>query len=473
MVAYAWRWLVDRFGLGPIWTKVFKRRVPNQPWYLGDGMALTVLLGVQILTGVALAFTYTPAVDHAHDSVRFLSERQTFGWFVRGLHYWSGGLMVVMIVLHVFRQVILGGYKSPREGIWLIGVVLLILVISTSFLGYVLRWDDRGMAGLKVALTIFERIPLVGDGLVRLVQGGPDLSTITLTRLYAMHVIFIPILIMALVAYHLYLIILLGTTAPAEHGEHVDTGAEQKQVYKEQAESPTEGEVFFPTAVIKIAPWSVVALGMALILTLTNGAPALGPPANQQATSHPREEWWFAWYSALTALMPAAYAPTFHILFPIVLFGGLVLLPFADRGPARGWRHRPIATTIVVILATALIGLSSWRLRSPFGGEASSAPPPIPRGIVLAEDARQGHQLFGRFGCVSCHPIAGAGKEKIGTDLARLERIYSQEELRSYILAPPAGVAMPSYAGRLTDEEMQQLTAFVMVVQTFPRTQGD
>jgi quinol-cytochrome oxidoreductase complex cytochrome b subunit len=334
----------------------------------------------------------------------------------------------------------------------------------------VLRWDDRGLAGLKVALTHFERLPALGEGLADCIRGGSQITTLTLTRLYALHVILIPLLMVGLVFYHLYLIILHGTTAPAEHGEHVDSAAEQREVYHEQAHSPTEGEVFYPTAMLKIAPWSVAALALVLGLTLTLGPRELGPPAGQGEPSYTEEEWWFAWYSALIALLPPWAASAFVLLFPVTVFVVLVLLPFVDRQPNRGWRHRPIATAIIVAILLGLIALTSLRQRSPWGGWPTAEPPPVPHGVVLTAEAEQGRHLFAQYGCASCHVVAGAGKERVGSDLARLTHRYSQDELRRYILHPPRDVAMPSYAGRIPGEDLERVAAFVLVAQTFPQT---
>jgi len=205
-------WVVDRFGLGPIWDHFLDRPVPKDPWYHGDGMALLTLLTVQVVTGVVLALTYSPSMSEAYESVYYITHRQTLGWFVRGLHYWSGGLMVVMVFIHFCRQILLGGYKAPREGTWLLGVLLLFAVLAMSFLGYVLRWDERGIAGLRVALAVLDRVPLIGDDLVLLLQGGPEITTLTLTRVFALHVIIVPLVMTFIVAWHVYLVVLHGTT---------------------------------------------------------------------------------------------------------------------------------------------------------------------------------------------------------------------------------------------------------------------
>ena len=469
MLSKALRWLVDRFGIGPIWDHVLDRQVPKDPWYHGDGMALLVLLSILVLTGAVLSLGYTPAIDEAYQSVDYVTHHQTLGWFVRGLHYWSAGMMVVMLFLHVCRQLVLGGYKSPREGTWLVGVVLLFIVLSTSLLGYILRWDERGFHGLRVALAALRHAPYIGDELVVLAQGGSEISSLTLSRVFALHVIILPLLLLLLVGYHVYLVIIHGTTTMGERKEPIETVEEQRELYHEQAEHPVKGEVFFPTAVIKISPWSIVAVTIAIGLTLTVGPRKLMQPASVTGTTTPSEEWWFAWYSGLVALLPPSVAPAFQWLFPIAVFLFLVLLPFVDRSPHRGWRNRPVATSLVVLLILAVLGLSWLRYQSAWTARSDSTPPTVPRGLVLASEAERGRLLFPKYGCTSCHSVAGMGQARVGTDLARLEHIYSQTELREYILHPPDDVAMPNYQGRLSGQDLDCVVAFVLVAQTFPR----
>jgi len=294
VISNALRWLVDRFGIGPIWDHVLDRHVPKDPWYHGDGMALLILLSILVFTGAFLSLGYTPAINEAYQSVDFVTYRQTLGWFVRGLHYWSAGMMVVMMFLHVCRQLVLGGYKSPREGTWLVGVVLLFIVLTTSLLGYILRWDERGFYGLRVLLAALRHVPYIGDELVMLAQGGSEISSLTLSRVFALHVIILPLLLLLLVGYHVYLVIIHGTTTMGERKEPIETVEEQRELYQEQAEHPVKGEVFFPTAVIKISPWSIVAVTIAVGLTLTVGPRKLMQLASVAGTTTPSEEWWFA-----------------------------------------------------------------------------------------------------------------------------------------------------------------------------------
>jgi mono/diheme cytochrome c family protein len=122
-------------------------------------------------------------------------------------------------------------------------------------------------------------------------------------------------------------------------------------------------------------------------------------------------------------------------------------------------------------MVLAVLGLSWLRYQSPWTPHAAAELPATPAGIVLAAEAGQGRHLFKQYGCTTCHSIAGSGGAKVGSDLARLETLYSPSELRQYILQPPKGVAMPSYAGRIDDGELEQIVAYVLVAQTFRRVQ--
>lgn len=462
------RWAIDRFGLAEIREGVLHRRVPKDPWYQGDGEAMLLLFIIQLITGIVLAFSYTPSVAEAYESVRYITTQQRLGWFVRGLHYWSGGLWVFLLFFHLMRQIATGGYKKPREGTWLIGVLLLFLVIVMSFLGYVLRWDERGIYAARVALTIFHYVPWIGDELVLFVQGGTELGSLTLTRFYTMHVVIGPILLFALIGYHLYLVVLHGTLASAEMKEPLETVAEQKEVYERQARHPYRGEYFYPDTVRRLSPIPLATLAVTVGLTLALGPAELYPAANLTETSFPKEEWWFAWYSALTAMIPSSVAPYFHWLFPIVLFVVLVALPFVDRWhDNRGARNRPIGVTVVCLVVIAVLYLTALRLRSPWTAWPQKTPPSVPTGFELTERAERGRVLFATYGCNSCHAVAGEGPQ-FAPDIARLRQRYSLEGIRRYVQAPPPGVAMPSYRERMPEEDLTLVVEFCHVAQMFP-----
>lgn len=456
------------FGYAPFRDTVLKRLVPKAAWYQGDGATLALLLAIQVVTGITMILYYTNAADHAYDSVRHITHQITLGWLVRGIHFWTAGIMVVMLFIHVFRHLLLGGYKVPRQGTWTIGVFQFFLVLTMSFTGYVLRWDERAVYAVRVVLNMFHNVPLIGDELVLLVQGGPQLGSLTLTRFFSVHVWVVPLLLLGLVGIHIYLVILHGITAKAEHDQAVTTAEEHKEVYTKASLSEEHGEQFHPHTTFMTGAVALTIFSIAFILALTIGPREMYPEGNLVSQSIPREEWWFWWYSALIAQLPPLIAPVFYWIFPVSLFIGMLLLPLLDRGPNRGARKRPFWTVFVVSCVIGMLWLTDLRTRSPWTGWPDPIPPPAPASVVLSEKSEQGRQLFARYGCNSCHSVSSRGR-KVGPDLARIKHLLSRSELHSFILAPPEGVAMPKYRGRITEADLDRIVEFVLVAQTFPR----
>jgi ubiquinol-cytochrome c reductase cytochrome b subunit len=464
-----WRsWISDRFGLEEFQKAALNRRVARTPWYYGDGAALALLFGVLVFTGALMTLTYSPSPQGAYESVQHITQRQRLGWFIRALHYWSAGAMVVMLFAHLLRQILVGGYKSPREGTWLIGVLLFFGILTMAFTGYVLRWDERAIYALRVSLHMFSNVPLIGDHLVVLVQGGAEMGAQTLTRLYSVHVIWVPLLLMALVGFHLYLVILHGVTSPGERERPVESAEEQKKLYKEEADSPERGEMFYPETMARSGSYAFVVFLVVVALALLLGPQQLEGPANLTERSLPAEEWWYWWYSGLIAYLPARLAPAFVVAFPIVLLLVLVLLPFLDRSPYRGIRKRPIAVGAVLVCIVAALYLTDVRRISPWTAWPSETPPPVPEGLELPPRAQQGRILFARYGCNTCHPVAGHGP-LVGPDLARITFPFSRAEMRAFVLRPPEGVAMPAYEGRLSEHDLERIIDFIHTAQAFPR----
>lgn len=463
-------WIANRFGWRPFKDHVLERRVTKSPWYFGDGATMLLLLGVLVITGVAMMFTYTPHPDAAYLSVRYITEQQAFGWFVRGLHYWSAGLLMVMTLWHVLRQILIGGYKFPREGTWLVGVVLFVAIVVMAFTGYLLRWDERAIYAVRVALHIFSAVPLIGDDIVVLIQGASQPGARLLTRLYAIHVVVIPMILGFFVIWHLYLVILHGITSQRERQELTHTAEQQKRRYKKDAHDEEKGETFYPYTMAQSGLMALIVLALAVILVLILGPATLMPEANLTERSFPAEEWWWWWFSALVALLPSKIAPVFIVLFPLCILLAMTLLPLLDRSPERGYSRRPLALGFVIFTVLFIVGLSGLRLRSTWTGWPDGSPPEPPPGVALSTDAEHGRRLFAHYGCTSCHSVAGKGGRHVAVDLAQMEAPRSRDYLQRYIRRPPTGIAMPAYEGWAREEDIERLVDYVLAAQTFSRT---
>src|SRR5512136_123665 len=203
-------WLDERLGLQGIYSTVLDRKVPKVNWWFTLGSASLFLFAMQVLTGIFLSVYYVPSPDHAYDSIQFIMNGVAFGWFIRGLHHWGASLMVLVVFIHMLRTFYFAAYKYPREVTWLTGVVLLLATLGMGFTGYLLPWNQRAYWATTVGTKIAGTVPLIGPYITGALRGGTDLSGVTLARFFAVHIWFLPAVIIAMIGAHLYLIIRLG-----------------------------------------------------------------------------------------------------------------------------------------------------------------------------------------------------------------------------------------------------------------------
>ena len=208
-------WVDERTGATPFLTGMLLRKVPKGTnWFYTLGSATLFAFAMQALTGVFLAMYYVPSATEAYDSITHLTNDVFLGEFVRGLHKWGATVMIILIFLHMGRTFFFGAYKYPRELNWVIGVVLLILTLVMGLTGYLLPFDQRSYWATIVAMNITGSGPLVGPYLADFLRAGSEFTATTLPRFYAVHMLLVPGLIIALIFAHLYLVVKLGTTAP-------------------------------------------------------------------------------------------------------------------------------------------------------------------------------------------------------------------------------------------------------------------
>ena len=208
-------WVDERTGATPFLTGMLLRKVPKGTnWFYTLGSATLFAFAMQALTGVFLAMYYTPSATEAYASITHVTNDVFLGEFVRGMHKWGATVMIILIFLHMGRTFFFGAYKYPRELNWVIGVVLLILTLVMGLTGYLLPFDQRSYWATIVAMNITGSGPLVGPYLADFLRAGSEFTATTLPRFYAVHMLLVPGLIIALIVAHLYLVVKLGTTAP-------------------------------------------------------------------------------------------------------------------------------------------------------------------------------------------------------------------------------------------------------------------
>jgi quinol-cytochrome oxidoreductase complex cytochrome b subunit len=206
-------WLDERLGMTGIYNTVLDRKVPKVNWWFTLGSASLILFILQAVTGIFLSVYYVPSPDHAYDSIQYIMNEVAYGWLIRGIHHWGASLMVLVVFIHMLRTFYFAAYKYPREVTWVTGVVLLLATLGMGFTGYLLPWNQRSFFATTVGTEIPGTIPWIGPLIMRILRGGADLSALTLTRFFSAHIWFLPVLIVAMLGIHLYLIIRLGISA--------------------------------------------------------------------------------------------------------------------------------------------------------------------------------------------------------------------------------------------------------------------
>jgi quinol-cytochrome oxidoreductase complex cytochrome b subunit len=203
-------WLDERLGLTTIYNVVLDRKVPKVNWFFTLGSASLFLFVMQGVTGILLTVYYVPTPDHAYDSIQYIMNDVTFGWLIRGIHHWGATLMVLVVFLHMLRTFYFAAYKYPREVTWLTGVILLLSTLGMGFTGYLLPWNQRSYWATTVGTEIPGTVPFIGQFITNVLRGGPDLSALTLSRFFSVHIWVLPAVIVGTIGIHLYLIIRIG-----------------------------------------------------------------------------------------------------------------------------------------------------------------------------------------------------------------------------------------------------------------------
>ena len=207
-------WFEERMGWKPIWKALALRNIPKINWSYTLGSATLLVMVNQILTGILLTIYYVPSPQDAYSSVAFITNEITAGWLIRGLHHWGASAMVILAGLHMIRVVVMGAYKFPREMTWFTGLGLLAVTLAFGFTGYLLPWDQKAYWATTVGTRMLEVTPVIGDWLLRFARGGEELSAVTLTRFYGMHIWVLPSILLLLVGIHMFLVVRIGISAP-------------------------------------------------------------------------------------------------------------------------------------------------------------------------------------------------------------------------------------------------------------------
>ena len=454
----AWRAFDDRTGTSKLVGPMIRHPVPETGrigWAYVFGSATLFSFITLVITGTILATSYVPATADAYNSLQFISH-DTFGRVVRGIHYFSASAMMICIGIHMIRVFLMGSYKFPREVNWLTGVVLFALTLTMAFTGQLLRWDQDGFWSLVVAAEQAGRLPLIGQGVAHFIFAGDTVSGATLSRFFAVHVFFIPALIFATIALHLYLVIHDGISEPPKAGEPVDPKTYRA---KYDALLKQHGVPFWPDAAWRDAVFGVAVLCTIVLLAVIFGPKELGQqPDPSIVQAYPRPDWYFLWYFGVLALLPKGTESYVIILAPVLLFVVLFGLPFVSNHGERSPKRRPWAVGFVILTLITIGTLWQVAVRAPWSPHFEVQPLSAQVVGTTSGPVAQGAQLFNAKGCQYCHAVDGQGGNR-GPDLTNVANRLSQDAITIRILN--GGGNMPAYGSNLTPDELNAIMAFL------------
>lgn len=296
--------------------------------------ALTlVLLCLLVLSGAGLAFYYTPVPGTAYDSTDFVQFNLPFGALIRGVHHYAWQAFLVVVSLYLAGEFLAAAYKAPRQGVWISGVVVFLLIPLCIVTGDLLPWDQKAYWTTRVRLGILGSVPWVGDFLVRVVQGGSVTGVVALTRFYVLHILLLPSALAFMICLHLYAVV---------------------------ASEASGGITSIRTKAALPGLLLLFSITSAILWLASRWAPApLGDPADPSDTSFvPRPEWWVLPLNQLVTHLDGPFAVLASTLIPIVSIALLLALPYLDRRPGRKPRERLHVLIPASIAAATVIGLA-------------------------------------------------------------------------------------------------------------------
>ncbi len=330
-------------------------------WYFFGSLAILVLVN-QLITGVWLTMHYKPDAEKAFGLVEYIMREVPWGWLIRYLHTTGASAFFIVVYLHMFRGLMYGSYKKPRELIWIFGMIIYVALMAEAFMGYVLPWGNMSFWGAKVITQLFGTIPWIGDTLLEGIRGDYNISDATLNRFFALHVVAIPIVLLILVFLHIAALHTVGSNNP--------DGIEIKE-NKDENGIPKDGIPFHPYYSVK----DIFGVGMFLIIFL--GIVFLKPDfgglflehdnysiANPGSTpEHIKPVWYFTPFFAILKVIPNPFG---GMIVMFAAIAALFILPWVDRSEVKSIRYRlmPFKVALFAFVGSFIVlgyvGMISW-----------------------------------------------------------------------------------------------------------------
>lgn len=442
-----WGWLNHRTGVDDMLRTALYEPIPGGArfaYIFGSGLLFIFLS--QIITGVFLALYYVPSADHAHTTVAYITKAVTAGAFLRSLHAYGASAMVVVLFLHLSQTYIYGAYKGRREILWLSGCALFGMVLAMAFTGYLLPWDQRAYFATAVGTNAASEMPWIGESIKRLMRGGTEMGTLTISRFFVAHVFLIPAAIFALVASHILFFRKAGAAGP---------------VNEDPYHPKLKTDLFYPRQVLmdlSLTALLIVGLGLLCFFVPLQ----VGPPANPADAQYiPRPEWYYLPIFQWLKYWHGATSVVGVLIIPSVVVMAILGLPFLDRAVERRPWKRPAAMGAYAFVVFALVGLGlrsqyldrhdsgvaqqlakqkdeeDEYARKPFEPELSSASLAAANVTLSDPVAAKGKTIFEAQSCNACHGDGGTGTAAAPA-LVGLSKKLSPEQVAGLFQHPTA-----------------------------------
>ena len=350
-------WIDDRLPVTQTYEKhMSKYYAPKNFnfWYFFGVLSMLMLVN-QILTGIWLTMQFTPSAEAAFASVEYIMRDVEWGWLIRYMHSTGATFFFVAVYLHMMRAILYGSYQKPRELIWIFGMLIYLALMAEAFMGYVLPWGQMSYWGAQVIISLFSVMPY-GDLLTEWIRGDFLISGATLNRFFALHVVAVPLVIVALVVMHLLALHEVGSNNP--------DGVDIKK-HKDENGKPLDGIPFHPYYTVHDLVGIVVFLmvfctvlfffpeGNGFMLEYANFEPANG----LKTPEHIAPVWYFGAFYAILRAVPDK-------LLGVIAMGAAVavlfVLPWLDRSPVRSWRYKGIVSRIYIVIFGFNFALLTW-----------------------------------------------------------------------------------------------------------------
>jgi len=363
-------WIDQRFPLTALWrSQVSEYYAPKNFnfWYYFGSLALLVLVN-QVVTGIFLAMNYKPSSVEAFASIEYIMRDVSWGWLIRYMHSTGASAFFIVIYLHMFRALLYGSHRKPRELLWIFGCLLFLVLMAEGFMGYVLPWGNMSFWGAQVITSLFGSIPVIGGGLVDWIRGDYVVADATLNRFFALHVAALPLALIFLVIAHLMALHEVGSNNPDGIDIHKHNDPQGR---------PLDGVPFHPYYTVKDL---VGAMGfLVLFCGVIFFAPTFGglflespnfEPANVlQTPPHIAPVWYFTPFYAMLRAVPS-FAGT--QVWGVLVMGASILVlffvPWLDRSPVASIRYRgPIYKIMLTIFVISFTTLGLCGLKAPAG----------------------------------------------------------------------------------------------------------